>query len=239
MTRALVVTHTEHEGPGLLADWLAAAGVEVDVVAPYAGDRLPATTPGTHRALIVMGGPMSANDDDSCPWLGATKKLMRDAVDRSVPTLGICLGGQLLAAACGGRVLPGAAGPELGAGLLAKRDVAASDSLFAGVPFTPDVIQWHWDEIAELPPGSVLLASSSRYPNQAFRLGTSAWGLQFHLETPPEMVSTWARQDADRARAAGLDPDQVLRRALAVLPDVEVAWRPAVERFAALAHRRD
>ncbi|GAC1325985.1 MAG: type 1 glutamine amidotransferase [Mycobacteriales bacterium] len=235
MTRALVVTHSENEGPGLLTEWLGRAGMTLDVLAAYAGDELPPTVPGAYAALVVMGGPMGANDEDSAPWLGPTKKLLRDAVDRDLPTLGVCLGGQLLAAACGGRVVPGRAGPELGAGLLAKRDVAATDPLFAGVPFTPDVIQWHWDEIVELPPGAVLLASSSRYPHQAFRVGTRAWGLQFHPETPPEMVATWASNDADKARAAGLDPDRVLAAALAVLPDVEAAWRPAFERFAALA----
>lgn len=235
MTRALVVTHTEQEGPGLLADWLATVGMDLEVLAPYAGDELPPRTPAAYQALIVMGGPMGAGDEQSCPWLRTTKELLRDAVERSVPTLGICLGAQLLAAACGGRVLAGSAGPELGAGLLAKRDVAATDVLFAAVPFTPDVIQWHWDEIADLPPQAVLLASSSRYAHQAFRVGERAWGLQFHLETPAEMVRRWAGNDAERTRAAGLDPDRVLSGALAVLLDVEAAWRPVIERFAELA----
>jgi GMP synthase-like glutamine amidotransferase len=80
----------------------------------------------------------------------------------------------------------------------------------------------------------VLLAASPRYVNQAFRVGSKAYGLQFHIETPPDMVRGWAAADADGVRAAGLDPDLVAARAVEVLPEIEEVWRPFVERFAAL-----
>ena len=119
------------------------------------------------------------------------------------PTLGVCLGGQLLAAATGGTVRKGADGPEIGAYLTAKRDAAMSDPLFADLPMTPDVMQYHHDVVITLPPGAVLLLSSMGYPNQAWRQGPAAWGLQFHLETvAPRRPGVGARRRAAADRAA-------------------------------------
>ena len=232
--RALVVTHSAGEGPGTLSDWLPAAGLGLDVVAPWQGQQLPADLRG-HDALVVMGGPQQAYDDGSAPWLRATKELLREAVATQVPTLAICLGAQLLAEACGGRVEKGADGVEAGARLVAKRDIAWEDELFRDVPFTPTVVQWHEDAIVELPPGAVLLASSSRYAHQAFRVGTCAWGLQFHIETPPEMVRRWGQEYAAAVLAAGLDPQGLAERAVEELPEVEACWHPLVTRFAQIA----
>jgi GMP synthase (glutamine-hydrolysing) len=231
--RALVITHTVSESPGTLSEWLPAAGVELDIVEPWQGEELPQRV-REHDALIVMGGPQQAYDDRSAPWLRHTKELMRAAVIDGLPVLGICLGGQLLAEAMGGRVAPGDDGPELGARLVSKRDAAVDDAVFSDIPLSPIVVQWHWDAIMELPPGAVLLAASPRYVNQAFRVGSKAYGLQFHIETPPDMVRGWAAADADGVRAAGLDPDLVAARAVEVLPEIEEVWRPFVERFAAL-----
>ena len=232
MARALVITHTPAESAGTLADWLPAAGVDLDVVEPWNGDALPDRVPAD--ALVVMGGPQQAYDDGSAPWLRRTKELMRSAVVDGLPVLGICLGGQLLAEAMGGRVQPGADGPELGARFISKRDAAGDDPVFSDIPLSPVVIQWHWDAITELPPGALLLAASPRYPHQAFRVGLKGYGLQFHIETPPEMVRRWAAEDVDGLLEAGLDPDLVVERAVDVLPEIEEVWRPFVERFAAL-----
>jgi GMP synthase (glutamine-hydrolysing) len=225
---------------GRLADWFGDAGLLLDVRTPYDGSPLPEGLDG-HAALVVMGGSMGAYDDETAPWLPATRALLAAAVARGLPTLGICLGAQLLAAAAGGRVEPGSAGPEIGAGLVAKRDAAATDPLFRSVPFTPDVVQWHWDVVAELPPGAVLLASSTRYPHQAFRLGDRAWGLQFHVETTPEMVRRWAAEDADALAAEGIDIDAVLGRTdlEAVHADMAEVWRPSVVRFVELVREAD
>jgi GMP synthase-like glutamine amidotransferase len=231
--RALVITHTVSESPGVLADWFPAAGLELDVVEPWNGDALPDRVTD-HDALIVMGGPQQAYDDGSAPWLRHTKELLRAAVKDGLPVLGVCLGGQLLAEAMGGRVRPGAEGPELGARLVSKRDAAVDDPVFSDIPLSPVVIQWHWDEISELPPGALLLAASPKYVNQAFRVGAKAYGLQFHIETPPEMVRGWAAADADGVRAAGLDPELLAERAVEVLAEIEEVWRPFIDRFAAL-----
>lgn len=236
MARALVLTHTASESPGTLAAWLPAAGVELDVLEPWNGDELPGRVT-EHDALIVMGGPQQAYDDRSAPWLRHTKELLRAAVADDLAVLGVCLGGQLLAEAMGGRVRAGADGPELGARLVAKRDAAVGDPVFGELTLSPVVVQWHWDAIVELPPGALLLAASPRYPHQAFRVGRAAYGLQFHVETPPDMVRGWAAADADGVRAAGLDPEAVAERAVDVLPEIEEVWRPAVERWAAAVKR--
>ena len=234
--RALVLTHSAAEGPGTLADWLPAAGLDLDVVALWDGEPIPELRP--YAALVVMGGPQQAYDDSSASWLRATKELLRQAVRDEVPTLGICLGAQLLAEACGGRVEKGAEGVEAGARLVAKRDASWDDELFADVPFTPTVVQWHEDAVVDLPVGAVLLASSPRYANQAFRVGPRAWGLQFHIETPPEMVRGWGVALAAPVLAAGLDPVALAERAVSELPEVEACWRPFVVRFAEIAQGR-
>lgn len=237
MPTALVITHSPSEGVGNVGTWLEGSGVDLAVVEPWNGDELPADVTA-YDALVVMGGPQQAYDDASAPWLSATKELLRQAVSASVPTLGVCLGGQLLAEATGGRVEKGAGGIEAGARLVAKRDAAWDDELFADVPFTPTVVQWHEDAIVDLPPGAVHLAASPRYENQAFRLGSCAWGLQFHIETPPEMVRHWGAHYGRAVEEAGLDPVALAEKVVEELPEVEACWRPVVERFAAIAAGR-
>ncbi|HUR12852.1 MAG TPA: type 1 glutamine amidotransferase [Mycobacteriales bacterium] len=222
---ALVVTHIETEGPGHLATWLPAEGLALDVVSPWRGEALPSSLDG-YAALVVMGGPHQAYDD-SLPWGPQTLALLRSAVAGSLPTLGVCLGAQLLAVACGGRVEPGAAGPERGAGLVAKRDLAGADPLFWDLPLSPPVVQWHDDAVVDLPPGATLLMSGSRYPHQAFRVGSAAWGLQFHVECDAEMVGTWVAADSVDA--------SVLARTERELEDVAEVWGEVLRRFARLA----
>jgi GMP synthase-like glutamine amidotransferase len=192
--RILVLQHEPSDGPLLLGDWLRAAGAELVVLRLYDSEEIPDTLDGVD-GLVSLGGEMGANDDDVAPWLPATRALLASAVQRAVPTLGICLGGQLLAAATGGTVQRAADGPEIGAYLTAKRDAAADDPLFRDLPMTPDVVHYHQDVISTLPPHAVLLLSSMGYPHQAFRVGPCAWGLQFHIEAPAETVRDWARTE--------------------------------------------
>lgn len=227
--RALLVQHTATEGPGWLGEWLPGAGLELEVVRPYAGEPMPSALDAD--ALVVMGGPMGANDDDAAPWLPQTRRLLREAVAAAVPVLGVCLGGQLLAAACGGRVQRGPAGPEIGVQELRLRSLAGDDPLFADLPPVVRAMQWHYDEIVALPADAVWLAKSAAYPNQAFRVGKCAWGLQFHIETTVPMVAGWARNDAAEVRAARLDPTAVVDRLAAAEPELVATWRPLAERF--------
>ncbi|MCW2601485.1 MAG: glutamine amidotransferase class-I [Frankiales bacterium] len=234
---ALVITHTDSEDPGHLTTWLPEAGLGLDVVEPWRGAPLPTSLDG-YAALVVMGGPQQAYDDRSAPWLRATKDLMRAAVAAKLPTFGICLGAQLLAEATGGRVVEGHEGPELGAKLVAKRDLAAADPLFWDLPLSPVVVQWHWDVVRDLPPDATLLMSSPTYPHQAFRVGECAWGIQFHVETPPEMVARWAEQSTPELQKLGLDPRVVLDRTLPELDEIEEVWGEVLRRFARFALER-
>lgn len=189
MPTVLVLEHDPSDPVQRLGDWLVEAGAELVVCRLHAGDRIPDTFDG----LICLGGQMDAWDDAATPWLADTKALLRRAVAAATPTLGICLGAQLLAAAEGGTVERGANGPEIGAYLAAKRDAAAEDPLFGPVPMTPDVMQCHEDVVTVLPPGSTLLLSSTGYPHQAWRQGRAAWALQFHPEPTADAVREWAR----------------------------------------------
>jgi GMP synthase-like glutamine amidotransferase len=231
--RVLVVENDPSDPPARLGDWLAEAGLDVQV---RAGADLPATLDG-YAGLVVLGGAMGAYDDERAPWLPHERALLRAAVAAEVPTLAICLGAQLLAVANGGRVEPNAGGPEIGAQLVAKRTAAGSDPLFGPLPITPDVHQWHFDAITALPPGAVQLASSPGCEQQAFRLGRLAWAVQFHIETTPDMLRAWAREDADELRDYDLEP--TLRRAEAIDADFVEAWRPFAHAFADVVRNPD
>src|SRR5438105_1295654 len=182
----LVIENDFSDPIGRLGDWLIEAGADLEVVRGPAGDEIPQDLIG-FSGLVVMGGAPNAYEDACAPWLPGVRSLLATAVRGEVPTLAICLGGQLLAGATGGRV-ERAETPEYGAQLIAKRQAAAADPLFKDLPITPDVLQWHVDAVTELPARAVLLASSPSCEIQAFRVGRLAWGTQFHIETTPQTV---------------------------------------------------
>jgi GMP synthase-like glutamine amidotransferase len=227
----LVVENEPADPVGTLGPWLTGAGLELTVARPYAGDELPADLDGV-AGLVVLGGSMSATDDVVAPWLPEVRRLLAEAVRAEVPTLGICLGAQLLAVAAGGRVEPSPDGPEFGAQLIAKRANAATDPLFGPIPITPDVIQWHVDAIVQLPGGAVHLAGSPGCEVQAFRVGRLAWGTQFHIETTPDTVRQWAADDAELL--AGYDVERILARSDAAHADVAEVWQPVAAAWAAI-----
>ncbi len=236
--RALVIENDPTDDVRRLGDWLTGAGLALDVIRPHAGDQLPTDLDG-YAALVVMGGEQHAYPDPDgtpgAPWFPHLQRLLRKAVNGRVATLAVCLGGQLLAVAHGGTVVRSAAGPEFGPRLVGRRDVADNDPVFARVPFAPDVVQWHHDEITELPIGAVLLAASPGYPYQAFRLGDRAWGTQFHIECDTAMVAEWVSHNVDTLLDEGYDPQRVIDATDAVMDDLTEVWKPFAERFAAVA----
>ena len=225
--RLLVIQVDDSDPISRLGDWLEAAGVELDVRALDRGETLPDDL-AEHDGVVVLGGSMGALDDHIAPYLPAVRALLRTAVAEEVPTLGICLGHQLLAAANGGTIARNPLGPEIGAQLVAKRSAAATDPLFASLPITPDVIQWHYDEVAKLPPGAIQLASSPGCDQQAFRLGRLAWGVQFHIETTPETVRAWAADDP----LDDYDLEALVERSVVAHEDIAEVWQPFAAAFA-------
>jgi GMP synthase (glutamine-hydrolysing) len=205
--KALVLQHIECEPPGVYEDVLLERGVDIERVELDRGETLPPWS--EFDAMIAMGGPMSVNDDDDHPWLTDEKRTIAGAVHAGVPFWGVCLGVQLLAASLGARVYPGPA-PEVGLMNVTLSDAALADPVFEGLPREVLTLQWHGDTF-DLPDGAVALAGSPAYPNQAFRWGERAYGVQFHLEVSREMAQEWATVPAyeeylERVRGPGALP---------------------------------
>lgn len=178
--RAHILQHVPFEGPGSIASWLEGAGYETTGTRLFETAVLP-DTKGLDL-LVIMGGPMSVNDEDSIPWLVSEKRFIRKAVASGMPVLGICLGAQLIASAMGARVYRNAV-KEIG--WFPVYGVSSGDSSVFRFPPSEKVFHWH-GETFDLPPGAVRIAGSDGCENQAFQLGRSVIGLQFHLETTPE-----------------------------------------------------
>ncbi|UOY03049.1 type 1 glutamine amidotransferase [Blastococcus sp. PRF04-17] len=234
MTRLLVAVVHHTDPVARLGEWLVDAGMELDERHVYSGDELPAGL-DEHDGLVVLGGPQSALDDEqTSPELAGVRTLLKQALAADFPTLAICLGAQLLAQVGGGQVREGVDGPEVGALLVAKRDAADKDPVFGPLPLSPDVLQFHHDEISLLPTGAVLLASSPMYANQAFRVGRHVYGLQFHIETTPEIVHEWAERDVVGVAASPYDRETICRLSDEAHPYIEETWAPFAARFADL-----
>jgi len=181
----LVLQHTLEDGPGYLGEWLDAHGHRWQVRCTEAGEDYPDPIDG-YRALAVLGGEWSANDDR--PSLRQAEALIRQADARGIPVIGHCLGGQLMARAFGGRVqrLPqpevGWLPLRIGRGATARRWLGDADSAV--------VYQWHYDNFVQLPPNAELIASSPACAHQAFAIGPHL-GMQFHIEITPEKIDAW------------------------------------------------
>lgn len=173
--KAHILQHVPFEGPAHIGRWLAACGAEIGYTRFWESAVLP--DPAAIDLLVVMGGPMSVNDEAGFPWLAAEKRFIAEAAALGRPLLGICLGAQLIASAHGARVYRNA---DKEIGWFDVHAVDAADGCFR-FPDAVRVLHWH-GETFDLPPGARLLASSAACRHQAFQLGERAIGLQFHLE---------------------------------------------------------
>jgi len=224
-----VLQHAEPEVPGLIGEILEAGGAKLEVVRPFAGDSV-STDPASLQGLLVMGGPMGVYETVRFPHLSDEIALIRNALARGIPVLGVCLGSQLLALALGARVEPGV--KEIGWFPVQTTPEAGADPLFEGMgpSFTP--FHWHGDRF-DLPPGAVSLARSERTACQAFRHGRSAYGLLFHAEMSESMVLGMVETFADELEAAGEDRAAILARAATAVPEMRRAGRKLFGRWAA------
>ena len=181
--RAHFLQHVPFEGLGSIQAWLNTAGYEITSTQLYESTKLPELD--GIDLIIVMGGPMSVNDKDEYPWLSQEKEFIRNAINSGKSVLGICLGAQLIANAMGAKVYQNSV-KEIG-WFPVKSTTVDSSSLFNFPPLT-EVFHWH-GETFDSPPGANIIASSEGCKNQAFQIGRSVIGLQFHLETTPESVN--------------------------------------------------
>ena len=184
---ALIVTHHPVEGPGLLGDILKGQGWEMKEVGLWNGDNLPDPTP--FHLLVIMGGPMSVNDDDLHPFLTQVKQFVRQWINNGNPTVGICLGAQLIAHCLGGRVYKGP-NEEIGWYDCILTEEGGRDPYFQSFPTPLPVFQWH-GETFDLPHNAILLATAQDYPHQAFRFGDLTYAFQFHFEVTKNMIQAW------------------------------------------------
>lgn len=182
--RAHYLQHVPFEGLGSIESWLMLAGYEITNTRLFETSKLPSID--EIDLLIAMGGPMSVNDEKEFPWLAPEKRFIRDTIDNGKPVLGICLGAQLIANAMGARVFPNAF-KEIG--WFHIQGISPIDDSIFSFPPSAEVFHWH-GETFDLPPGATLLARSEACENQAFQVGKSVIGLQFHLETIPESAMT-------------------------------------------------
>lgn len=211
MSNVLLVQNTRIEGSGYLGELLQNDGFEITSVNAK-HEKLPDRD---FSLIIILGAPESANDD--LEYLNAEQQLIKNSVEKNIPVLGICLGSQLIAKTFGAKVY---GGPKKEIGFYHDLKISGESPLFSGFknPFT--VFHWHGDTF-DLPEGSVRLASSEHYENQAFRY-KSAVGLQFHLEVNEEMVNLWLDNTEEKLQKIPcIDPQKIRSEIIENIPTVK------------------
>ena len=210
MRKLLVFQHSAREPLGVFDPMLRRAGFRIRYVN---FSRQPDQRPDVSRynGLVVLGGPMNVDEIDRYPHLSTEIEAIRVALARGIPILGICLGAQLLAAALGANVRPNSV-REIGWYRLHPTAAAQGDALCRHLDGSA-VFQWHAYTF-DLPPGAVHLASTPTCPNQAFRFGDRAYGLQFHLEADAHLIQRWLNVPEYRAEAQDAGPEHHLEHIL-------------------------
>jgi len=188
MPKLLVCQHVPYEPLGTLDPKLRASGFRIRYV-NFGRDPQARPSLEGYSGLIILGGPMNVDQVDRHPHLETEVELVRDAIARQIPVLGICLGAQLIAKSLGARV-QAAARKEIGWHEVTLTAEGRTDPLLGHLGVRQPVFQWHGDEF-ELPGGAVHLASSELCAGQAFRVGSNVYGFQFHLEVDQRLVERW------------------------------------------------
>jgi GMP synthase-like glutamine amidotransferase len=200
-----VLQHVPFEGLGSIESWLHERGAALHYTRFYQSPVLPDA--GSVDLVIALGGPMSVNDERDYPWLKQEKAFIKEAVDRELPVLGVCLGAQLIASALGARVFVNAR-KEIG--WFPVQAISTGSDTFR-FPTQTTVFHWH-GETFDLPRGAVLLARSAGCHNQAFQIGRTVIGLQFHLETTPTTADQLIQHCRDELVAGEyIQTEQALR----------------------------
>ncbi len=224
MKPVAIFRHALNEGPGYFATSLAAHSIPTQLIRIDANEPVPAS-PEVYSGLVFMGGPMSVNDP--LPWLEEELALIRAAVALSIPVLGHCLGGQLIAKALGAAVTKNPQ-KEIGWGAVDVLDNPVACEWFGNrTHFT----SFHWHgETFDIPVGATRILSSSCCTNQAFALGLHL-GMQCHVEMTEEMITEWGRLGAEEIAANPCATVQQADEMLAGVPQHLTALHEVAERL--------
>ena len=210
MKVATCLQHVPFEGPGVFRQALETQGYAVKtILVPSQG--LP-LDPGDF--LLIMGGPMSVNDADS--WITEELHVIKAAMNKGIPVLGICFGSQLLAKVLGGSVVPGPTF-EIGMVPVMLTDEGKADSVFSQLPSTFQVFQWHGEGIT-LPPETKSLVASADFPVQAFRAQERCYGLLFHPEMEEEGIQALCQECSEDVKKGKVPPEVIQAQATPYLP---------------------
>jgi len=197
--QVLIIKNVFSEGPGTIADYLNSEKIPYSICEMSAGDAVPDLDSFTH--LLIMGGPMAVYEMQHYPYLVNEALFIDRSIKANKHVLGVCLGAQMVAHALGAKVYPGRK-KEIGWYEVALDPDGMSDPLMSALALpernAAQVFQWHGDTF-DLPRGTVRLASSDLFPNQAFRYTDRVYALQFHIEVTPAIVRDWL------AREQGVD----------------------------------
>lgn len=224
MRKALALNHVAFEDLGSLETELMRAGFTIDLVDVCTAN-LRAIDFLAPDLLIILGGPIGVYEHQIYPFLQIEMDLIRSRLDEKLPTIGICLGAQLLAAALGASAYPGTKGKEIGWAPIQAGTDAAVHPFFSEL-LTPElkVLHWHGDTF-DLPAEAQHLARTTSYPNQAFTIGQHALGLQFHPEVTAQNLERWYVGHACELAHAGINVAQLREDSRLFAPKLEVAAR--------------
>ena len=230
MKPALAIENEDIADLALAEEVFAAEGIPVEHVRLWKGEDLPPLQDAD--AVVSLGGDMNADDVEAYPYLAEERDYLAEAVRRDVPVLGICLGGQLLARALGAPVTR-SPHPELGFVPIRPTEAGRADPLLSCLRDGDRMFQWHVDTF-EVPAGAALLATGDAVPNQAYRAGRRAWGLQFHPEVTTQELEGWLEAVPDIERTYGRTADDIRAEIAERLPATHERSRQLFRRFAAL-----
>lgn len=186
----LFIKHIDVEGPGTIETYFDRNGYQSKTVDLSRGDKLPDDLSAI-EAVVGLGGPMNVYEEEKNPFLKEENKFIKRILKEEIPYLGICLGSQLLAKACEAKVVRSPV-KEVGWYKVALKEEGARDPFFQGIADFFDVYHWH-EDMFEIPKGAAFLATGSGCPNQAFKVGRYAYGVQFHVEITDRIIEDWCK----------------------------------------------